>query len=65
MVTREADTMLILTMITFIITMMETVLSEDNFNIFSVPIVMNPEPCAEDVRLVIIIHSHPEHYQLR
>merc|ERR1712012_25364 len=64
-VTREADTMLILTMITFIITMMETVLGEDNFNIFSVQIVMSPEPCSEDVRMVIIIHSHPEHYQLR
>ena len=39
--------------------------SDDSFNIYNVPLVIDPSPCQDDDRLVIVVHCHPEHFELR
>ena len=37
----------------------------DSFDIHEVKILKSPVTCSSDIRLVIVIHSHPEHSELR
>ena len=55
--------MLLLTL--FLTALTQQTNSDDSFNIYDVPLVIDPSPCQDDVKLVIIVHSHPEHFELR
>ena len=48
-----------------LVSILESVSSSDNFNISNVPMLISPAACDSHVGLVIIIHSHPQHRQLR
>ena len=48
-----------------VLTQQECRAEGDSFDIHEVKILKSPVTCSSDIRLVIVIHSHPEHSELR
>ena len=57
--------MIVIELIFTILVLTQECKAADLFDIHKVEFLKSPVPCGRDIRLVIVIHSHPEHIELR